>query len=731
MESTLSVEPATSVAISSAGEKQQQQQQQQQRRRTRCEPQSQQPTKTDDTHNNDNSMNSSSILEAEESLTNTTTSKRQRIKSPITTTKTTNTDRDDNDDDDIVVPAGGFATELATRVRSNNDAMITSHSSSSVSPRQPIPNAMTNSTEVTPTTTSSSIPDCSIVCSQGRLLTTAFSSHRKTAGRQLPRNNGEGIDPTVDIAQDQQKYNNISTKQTSAKSCDALVEDNKHDKTITVIALSRGDSTNIGATITPPTIDDVYEHDDKSEEDTISIGCSSSSSSNNDDSSKESEEESNNADHHHHHHHHHRRQQQLSKLLRGIEGSAYANTFIRWEEMVNANLSLLKEEETNNSIIPNEASEVTMSDASTTPPTSSSAVVLSEPRFHIADCSSMPPHRLTVRDVILEEYYHTLPASFSLLLHCTLYVVIYSLIAMIVEWVCKDIDMYYFAVMLLSLCMSRMTGNIYNWNDTSIYQKRLDFQLMNKWNLRLWDVKLRNFFEGDAIRSRYKKCVGRRGDSCSTSSSPCEGRSKNIWGRRIKLVLDCCSFFLCYKSVEHFVGRIAPIPSLLLPSTLVGGGESSSVVHQRRVSHACPSVMSALDNPYALDILKSIAKVEVQTEEMKGWITNAKNCGWSSTSGGTKKLNNLHIGDKVEGNWHMEGVYYPGTIVEIINDGHSAIVRYDDNGSFETLSSDNVRHASEKYAKYIDQAKELMFLVTVTALCLGLLYAYDVPFLLI
>ena len=141
--------------------------------------------------------------------------------------------------------------------------------------------------------------------------------------------------------------------------------------------------------------------------------------------------------------------------------------------------------------------------------------------------------------------------------------------------------------------------------------------------------------------------------------------------------------------MEHFVGRIAPIPSLLLP----GGVESSSSVVQRRVSHACPSVMSALDNPYALDILKSIAKVEVQTEEMKGWITNAKNCGWSSTSGGTKELNNLHIGDKVEGNW--------------------------------------VRHASEKYAKYIDHSKELMFLVTVTALCLGLLYAYDLPFLLL
>ena len=116
---------------------------------------------------------------------------------------------------------------------------------------------------------------------------------------------------------------------------------------------------------------------------------------------------------------------------------------------------------------------------------------------------------------------------------------------------------------------------------------------------------------------------------------------------------------------------------------------------------------------------------------MKGWIMNAKNCGWPGASSEMKKINDLHIGDKVEGNWHMEGVYYPGTIVEITIDGYSAIVRYDDNGSFETLTTDNVRRASEKYAKFVDQVKELMFLITVTVTCLGLLYIYDIPFLLI
>ena len=64
--------------------------------------------------------------------------------------------------------------------------------------------------------------------------------------------------------------------------------------------------------------------------------------------------------------------------------------------------------------------------------------------------------------------------------------------------------------------------------------------------------------------------------------------------------------------------------------------------------------------PYRDSVAQSATGVDCRagaeagaTEEMKGWITNAKNCGWSSTSGGTKELNNLHIGDKVEGNWHI------------------------------------------------------------------------------
>jgi hypothetical protein len=703
------VETTTSMAMSSAG------QQQQQRRRTRCEPQSQHPTTTttDDTDNNDNkniieqprnhSMNSSCAVVAEaSSLLTNTTSKRQRIKSPITTTTTKNTtnDADDNYDDDenIVIPLGGFAAELATRVFSNNNVMMgTTHSSSSSAlPRQQPPNEVKTHNSVTTSFRTVALP-------QSKLSSPLVRGEEEEQRHHV-------VPPRINITEPF-----ISSSSTG------------------------NDDVHNGTTITPPqTTNDVEEHDDDtSKEEMTSIGSSSSSSSTNDGSSsdEDSEEESEFAPLLDDVHVTttttitttsiiSRRQKQLSKLLRGIEGSAYANAFIRWEEMVNANLSLLEVKvETNNSH-PNTMGEEVI-DFTTSP---SSSLEASNPRFDNADSSSiLRHHRWMVRDVIFDEYYHTLPASFSLLLHCTLYIVLYSLIANIVDTLKfenNNVDMYYFTIMLVSLCMSRMTGNVYNWNDNTIYQKRIDFQLRNKWYLKLWDVKLRNFLEGDAIRSRYEK----------NTSSLCEGQRRKIWGRRIKVVLDCCSFFLCYKSVEHFIGRVVPVPSSLLPSMQGGGGgeSSSSVVHQRHdVSHACPSVMSALDNPYTLDILNSVSKLEVQTEEMKGWITNAKNCGWSDASSGKKKINDLHVGDKVEGNWHMEGVYYPGIIVEITNDDYSVIVRYDDNGSFETLSTDNVRRVSDKYAKFVDQVKEPMFLVTVTVTCLGLLYAYDIPFLLI
>lgn len=52
----------------------------------------------------------------------------------------------------------------------------------------------------------------------------------------------------------------------------------------------------------------------------------------------------------------------------------------------------------------------------------------------------------------------------------------------------------------------------------------------------------------------------------------------------------------------------------------------------------------------------------------------------------------VHIGDKVQANYALEGAYYPGVVVEVSSDGQSISVKYDDDGSVEILSLEYVRH---------------------------------------
>lgn len=51
----------------------------------------------------------------------------------------------------------------------------------------------------------------------------------------------------------------------------------------------------------------------------------------------------------------------------------------------------------------------------------------------------------------------------------------------------------------------------------------------------------------------------------------------------------------------------------------------------------------------------------------------------------------LHCGDKVEANFALEGTYYPGVILEVSDDGATVTVEYEDDGSTESLTIDNVR----------------------------------------
>jgi len=55
------------------------------------------------------------------------------------------------------------------------------------------------------------------------------------------------------------------------------------------------------------------------------------------------------------------------------------------------------------------------------------------------------------------------------------------------------------------------------------------------------------------------------------------------------------------------------------------------------------------------------------------------------------KAAGFFVGDKVEGNYFMEGTFYPGIVVEVMDNGNSVVVQYDDDGSTEPLTVDNVK----------------------------------------
>eukprot|EP00956_Cyclotella_meneghiniana_P017644 scaffold28932_cov72-Cyclotella_meneghiniana.AAC.3 len=55
------------------------------------------------------------------------------------------------------------------------------------------------------------------------------------------------------------------------------------------------------------------------------------------------------------------------------------------------------------------------------------------------------------------------------------------------------------------------------------------------------------------------------------------------------------------------------------------------------------------------------------------------------------KAAGFKCGDKVEANYFMEGTFYPGVIIEVNEDGSNVVVQYEDDGSSEELTVENVR----------------------------------------
>mmetsp|Transcript_42058 Transcript_42058/g.75836 ORF Transcript_42058/g.75836 Transcript_42058/m.75836 type:complete len:738 (-) Transcript_42058:269-2482(-) len=425
------------------------------------------------------------------------------------------------------------------------------------------------------------------------------------------------------------------------------------------------------------------------------------------------------------------RQKQMAKLLRGKEGTAYAHMIQSQEDAVNTQL----------------LDDVRIKDVSEEPSTNKDPTTETSPFG-------------TIRSMLLYEYYCTLPCAFSLLLHCSLYVTIYGIISKFMTWLCDFVIIYltgwhinenwfdstyhehifFLGVLILSLLVTRITGVVYDWNEARPFQKSLEFQLRNKWHLKCWDAKLANYFYGDALREEYES---------QNSGQEKRPKQKRVWGPRLKYILDLFSFFICYKCVDHFVNDKMMSMSEITETVL--DGLPSRQLHEQRdqeqldqhlvrngFSHACLNVMSALDNPYAVDMLNWIASGDFESEEAENWIKNAKKCGWSGTAEVKEDNDVEENGDADTGDVEKSG----DTDTESnnsIESGHPTFIAqkqivsaHDDKYLQETISIEAYYDlVGEPTPKILDPVREYLFLLVSTSVCIGLLYRFGVPFLLI
>lgn len=414
------------------------------------------------------------------------------------------------------------------------------------------------------------------------------------------------------------------------------------------------------------------------------------------------------------------RRRLLAKLLRGKEGSAYALMVQGQEDFVNSRL-LDKES--------NDAAANATDDTSNTR-------------------RRQDPIR-TIKSMLMDEYYHTLPGAFSLVIHCLLYVTVYAIISKLTSWLCDVTILYirgwggntnwfdctnyehlfYGIVLILSLIASRVTGIVFDWNENRVYQKRVAFQVRNKWYLKCWDALWMNFFHGGELQEKYdnntkaNNCISERCEKEKTVQ-----HKRKIWGPRIKYVLDLISFFVCYKCVDYFVYSLGSVPSSditelvleKLPSRQLQ--EQSSGVHsvETGVSYACESVMKALDNPYAVDMLNMIASSPLQSDEARNMILNANKCGWSS---GIETV----AEEEEDGDHHYDVLGITGDDLW----GHTISAL--DNKYIQEALSDGAYYdlVGDPNPRIFDPAMEMMFLIASSSICFGLLYAFDIPFMLI
>ena len=265
-----------------------------------------------------------------------------------------------------------------------------------------------------------------------------------------------------------------------------------------------------------------------------------------------------------------------------------------------------------------------------------------------------PPSRFaalveSVQDSLLHEVHHTFPAFASLVVHCLVWISMWSLLSNIVyeiaEFTIKTIggwnltDMYYDAssqeamfytfAIVVSYFLARVTGSLYEWNDRRDYVRRVKFHARNRWVLGCWDARLMDWFDGGE--------TGRTHGPQGAATEGEEGRRglSRLLGPSAKRLIDAFGFVLAYYSISRLVelglaglsserrGEILDgLPSRVLAREMSDGASASNAREM-----VCREILGTNEDSLPGTCPESFDETMFVTD-VWNWVSNHNRCGW-------------------------------------------------------------------------------------------------------
>ena len=148
--------------------------------------------------------------------------------------------------------------------------------------------------------------------------------------------------------------------------------------------------------------------------------------------------------------------------------------------------------------------------------------------------------------------------------------------------------------------------------------------------------------------------------------------------------------------VSNIIDQVAPIDFDAAKSLLRRAMDSPYPPSNPKAAAGCLLYQILLDDGDAPDeavasvledTIKLLEESNVEDEQLKKHKERGSGGGSAGGSGGNK----FHVGDRVEADYCLEGTYYPGVVEEVSEDGQTVVVKYDDDGSTESHTLDNVK----------------------------------------